>query len=94
MEERIVNLEKEIEIIKIRNQTVEAGKAWEQSAFRLFSIALITYVIASLFLYFIDVPKFYLSALVPVIGYFLSVQSLPFIKDWWIKRHLAKGNAK
>ena len=90
MEDRIQQLEKEIEKIKIRNQNVQAGKAWEQSGVRLFSIALITYVIASIVLYFIHVPNFYLSALVPVIGYLLSVQSLPVLKDWWIKRYLER----
>lgn len=91
MEERIQQLEQEIKTIKERNQKVEAGKAWEQSAFRLISIAFITYVIASFVLYFIQVPNFYLSALVPVIGYILSVQSLPFLKDWWIKKYLKRS---
>jgi Flp pilus assembly protein TadB len=94
MEDRIERIEQELQTIKARNQKVEAGKAWEQSAFRLFSIAFITYVIASVVLYFIHVPNFYLSALVPVIGYLLSVQSLPFIKDWWIKRYSERQTRK
>jgi Flp pilus assembly protein TadB len=94
MEERIQLLEKEIENIKARNQNVQAGKAWEQSRMRLLSIALITYLIASIVLYFIHVPNFYLSAVVPVIGYLLSVQSLPFLKDWWIKRYLEQEGTK
>lgn len=94
MEERIEKLEREIENIRVRNQKVEAGKAWEQSGFRLLSIAIITYAIASVVLYFIRVPNFYLSALVPVIGYLLSVQSLPFIKDWWIKKYLKREAKK
>ena len=94
MEERIERLEKEIENIKTRNQNVQAGKAWEQSGVRLLSIALITYVIASVVLYFIHVPSFYLSALVPVIGYLLSVQSLPFLKDWWIKKYFQREAGK
>jgi polyferredoxin len=90
MEDRIKNLEEEIENIKSRNLNVQAGKAWEQSGTRLFSISIITYIIALLFLYLIDVPNFYFSALVPVIGYLLSVQSLPFLKDWWTKRYLER----
>lgn len=88
MDDRIEQLEVEIEKIKARNQKVQADKAWEKSVFRLFSIALSTYIIASVILYFIHVPNFYLSALIPVIGYLLSVQSLPFIKEWWIKKYL------
>jgi hypothetical protein len=94
MEERIIQLEREIESIKERNQNVQAGKAWEQSGVRLLSIALITYIIASIVLYFIEIPNFYLSALVPVIGYLLSVQSLPFLKDWWIKKYLKREAGK
>jgi hypothetical protein len=94
MEERIERLEKEIENIKIRNQNVQAGKAWEQSGVRLLSIALITYIIACVVLYFIHVPNFYLSAFVPVIGYLLSAQSLPFLKDWWIKKYLKREGKK
>lgn len=94
MEERLAYLEKEVENLKARNQKVEAGKAWEQSTLRLFSIALVTYAIASVVLYFIHVPNFYLSALVPVIGYLLSVQSLPFVKHWWIKRYQKREGGK
>jgi len=85
MEERIQKLEKEIEIIKARNLKVEADKAWETSYFRIFSIFIIIYIIASFVMYAIGSPHYFLNALVPPVGYFLSMQSLPFIKKWWIK---------
>lgn len=87
MEERIQNLEKEIEEIKTRNSRVEADKAWETSYFRVFLISGIIYVIAVKVMYFIGSPNYFSSALVPAIGYFISVQSLPFIKKWWIKNN-------
>ncbi len=90
MEERIKNLEKEIEIIKTRNLKVEADKAWETSYFRVFLITGITYVIAVKVLYFIGSENYYLNALFPPIGYFISTQSLPFIKKWWIKNNVQK----
>ncbi len=86
MEERIKNLEKEIEIIKARNLRVEADKAWETSYFRVLLISGIIYVIAVKVLYFAGAENYFSNALVPAIGYFLSVQSLPFIKKWWIKK--------
>lgn len=86
MEERIQKLEKEIEIIKDRNLRVEADKAWETSYFRVLLISGIIYVIAIKVMYFIGTENYFLNALVPPIGYFLSVQSLPFIKKWWIKK--------
>jgi hypothetical protein len=88
MEERIQKIEKEIEIIKERNLKVEADKAWETSYFRILLISVATYVIAVKLLYFIGVQDYYLSALMPALGYFISTQSLPFIKKWWIKNNL------
>lgn len=82
------NLENQINSINERNKKVEADKAWETSKFRVFSICLITYVIASFVLYFIGNQNFLLNAFIPTIGYFLSIQSLPIIKNWWIKRNI------
>ena len=87
MEERIQNLEKEVEVIKQRNAKVEADKAWETSYFRILLICGIIYVIAVKVLYFIGSNNYFLNALVPPIGYFVSTQSLPFVKKWWIKTH-------
>jgi hypothetical protein len=78
-------LAEEVKAIKERNRRVEADKAWERSAFRIFSITVITYIIASVVMYTIGISNYLLSALIPTIGYFLSTQSLPIIKRWWIK---------
>lgn len=86
MEEKIQKLEKEISAIKERNSRVEADKAWETSSFRIFSITIITYIVAALVLYFIGANNFLFSALVPTVGFFLSIQSLPTVKGWWIKK--------
>ena len=85
MEERIKNLEREIEMIKERNARVEADKAWETSYFRVFLISAIIYVVAVKALYLSGSENYFLNALVPAVGYFISVQSLPFIKKWWLK---------
>ncbi|OGI67764.1 hypothetical protein A2732_01640 [Candidatus Nomurabacteria bacterium RIFCSPHIGHO2_01_FULL_40_10] len=85
MEERIQNLEKEIKLIQERNLRVEADKAWEVSYFRIILITLIIYVIE--LRYYIGSDSFFLNAFVPAIGFFISVQSLPFIKKWWIKNN-------
>ena len=73
--------------IRERNSRVEADKAWETSAFRMFSLALITYIVAAVVMYLIDVQNYLLGALVPAAGFVLSVQSLPILKRWWIKKH-------
>ena len=90
MEKKIQRLEAEITMIKERNLRVEADKAWETSAVRIFSITIVTYVIAVLVMYFIGVRNYILNALVPTVGFFLSVQSFPAIKRWWIKRFLRR----
>ena len=87
MEEKIQNLEKEIEMLKARNIKVETDKDWETSYFRVILIFVVTYFMAVIFLYFIGNNNYYLNAIVPPIGYLISVQSLPFIKKWWIKSY-------
>lgn len=87
MENRINELEKHVAAINERNRRVEAEKAWEISLFRTFLIAIITFFIASFFLYLIGTKNYWLNALVPTVGYVLSTQSLPFVKKWWIKKH-------
>jgi len=46
MENRIQNLEKEVELIKERNLRVEAEKGWEVSWSRRLFISISTYLIA------------------------------------------------
>lgn len=89
----IKEIQKEIQIIKERNIRVEADKAWETSIFRIASIMVITYIIASVVLYFIGANNFLLGALVPTVGYFLSTQSLPFIKKWWTNKFIQRKKA-
>ena len=80
--------EKRIEVIEKRNLKVEADKAWETSLFRILTITIATYIIASIVLWLIGTDKYFLGALIPTIGYFLSVQTLPLIKKSWTKKYL------
>jgi len=84
---KIEDLEKRIGEIEERNRRVERDKDWEVSRFRVFLIVIVIYSIASLFLYLIGARNFFLSALVPAIGYFLSIQSLPAIRRWWLNKY-------
>lgn len=90
--EKIEQLEKEIKALKERNQRVELDKAWETSRFRIALLTAITYIIANILLYLIGVQNFYFAALVPAAGFFLSVQSLPTIKNRWIKNRQRNKN--
>ena len=62
MDEEPQVLAKEIAAIKERNHRVEADKAWERSGFRILSIAVITYIIASAVMYAIGIANYLLSA--------------------------------
>ena len=80
-----MDIEKEIEKIKTRNKKVELDKAWETSITRKISICILTYIVVILFTIFINREgNIFLNSVVPVIGFFLSTQSLNLIKKIWI----------
>ena len=83
-------LKKEVEVIKKRNNRVEINKAWETSLFRKGLILLTTYVVATLAMYAIGTPDFYINSLIPTLGFFLSTLTFPVIKNWWVKKYFTK----
>ena len=84
IEQRLEDLELELELIKKRNARVEMDKAWETSKARIFTICALTYLIAAALLYLMGSDRFWLNAVIPACGFYLSSQSLPAIKRWWI----------
>ena len=86
LEERISKIESSLETIDERNQRVELEKSWEQSNTRVFSIFFLTYLLMCLVFYVLGISEFYLSAIIPSLGYLLSTLSLPIIKRLWIKQ--------
>lgn len=87
-EQRLEILEGRIANIDQRNKKVEAEKAWEGSFTRISIISIITYIFACFILLSLGNKNFYFSALLPTLGFILSTQSLPFIKKWWINKHI------
>ena len=73
-----------LEQISTRNYAKELDKAWETCWTRKIVIAAITYLSAIIFLWMIDAPDPYFSALVPVGGFLLSTSTLSPIKKWWV----------
>jgi len=83
-----MDLEKEIELIKLRNEKVELDKKWETSITRKIVICILTYVIVLLYSYFVNNKgNIFFNSAVPVIGFFLSTQSIELIKNIWSKKH-------
>lgn len=86
-----MNIEQEIASLKERNSRVDIDKAWETSTFRKTLILIATYLLTSLTMYVIGVPNFYLSAMVPTIGFFLSTLTFPVVKGWWIRKFTTRS---
>ena len=82
---KIEDLEKEIKLIKYRNNKVESDKAWETSWTRRLLLALFTYLAISLYMYAISLPNPWLNAIIPSIGFLLSTLTLPAFKTIWQK---------
>ena len=82
-----MDLEKEIEQIKLRNKKVEIDKAWETSKTRKICIMILTYIVVIIYSYIIkNTDNIFLSSLVPVIGFALSALSLKGIRYFWEKK--------
>ena len=80
------DLEKRVVAIETRNARVELEKAWEVSWARRLSIALLTYIVISIFLITIHKPQPFINAFVPPIGYLMSTLVMRQVKDAWETR--------
>ena len=81
-----MEVEQRLEAIEARNKKVEMEKAWETSLTRVFVISFITYILVSITILITHIDRPLINALIPTLGFFLSVQSLPTIKKIWINR--------
>lgn len=81
------DLEKRIEKIEERNKKVELDKKWETSWTRKICIMILTYIVVIIYSYVIKNTNniFFLSSLVPVIGFTLSTLSLKGVRKMWEK---------
>ena len=84
-------IQQEITAIHERNKRVETDKRWETSITRRGFIAIITYVVAGVWLMALHDSFPWLKALVPAGGYIFSTLSVPFVKKWWVKNFSHNG---
>ena len=87
-------LEEEVQALKNRNKKVEADKAWETSFSRKIVVAILTYFVIVLFFYVSELPKPFINATVPTLGFVLSTLSLPVFKKIWVKKYYEKEKSK
>ena len=81
----MLDLAKEIEALKQRNQRVELDKAWEISWTRKIVVAVFTYLVVVLFFFFAELPDPFLNSIVPTLGFLVSTASLSLFKKIWIR---------
>lgn len=79
-------LQQEIADIKVRNQRVEADKAWETSWARKFVIIVLTYIVIVSFFLVAELPKPFINAIVPSLAFVLSTLSVTVFKKTWLRR--------
>lgn len=84
--DELEQLKNEIREIKERNARVEADKAWETSLFRKILVAVLTYGVIVLFFVVAELPKPFVNAIVPTLGFLLSTLSVSFFKKLWLER--------
>lgn len=84
--DEIQEIKSEIEKIKQRNARVESDKAWETSLARKILIAVLTYAVIVIFFIVANLPKPFINAIIPTIGFILSTLSIPLFKKAWIKK--------
>jgi hypothetical protein len=83
---RLALVEAELTQLRQRNIRVEADKAWETSYTRVVFLLCLTYMVTASVFWLITVPHPLRNALIPTVGYWLSTQSLPYVKKWWLRR--------
>ena len=84
--DKIQELEKRVDDIEKRNKREEGDKAWETSPLRKVLILILTYVFAVLYLMIADTTNPFLGAVIPCVGFYLSTQTLRFIKKKWLSK--------
>lgn len=84
--DKISVLEKRLRAIEVRNKKVELDKAWETSLVRRAIVALVTYILLSIYMLWLDVKNPWLNALIPTIGFVLSTLTLAKIKEIWLSK--------
>jgi hypothetical protein len=81
-------VEQRLSQIEARNVRVEAEKAWETSNFRKVLVVITTYFLMCVTMAIIGVNQFYINAIIPTLGYFLSTLSFRFIKKFYVNKKL------
>ena len=81
---RLADLEQRIAVIEEQQHRIEVDKAWKGSFTRKIVIGLLMYLVIGSFLAYRQISDPWISAIVPVIGFLLSILLLPVVKKIWL----------
>jgi hypothetical protein len=81
----MLDLEARVRKIEERNRNVELGKEWETSWARRLVLMGLTYLTLGIYMWAIDLPRPWLNAIVPAIGFMISTLTMPWFKSLWLK---------
>lgn len=84
-ENELTELKRSLIEIQTRNKRVELDKAWETSLLRKASIAMLTYIVMTVFMWSLGNETPYINSIIPTLGFILSTFSLGFLKSFWLK---------
>lgn len=79
-------LEKRVDALEARNKRVEFDHDWNTSFTRKLILFIFTYLAIALYFLAITIPKPFLNAFVPAVGFWFSTLTLPVFRKIWEKR--------
>ncbi|MDY6770661.1 MAG: hypothetical protein SV186_01745 [Candidatus Nanohaloarchaea archaeon] len=86
LEERVEQLEQEVDRIKQRNRKVERDKAWETSWSRRVLITVLTYLVIVVYFVSAGMQDPFTGAVVPAVAFVLATATLPWFKRLWLRQ--------
>lgn len=88
LDDRISLLEEKVNKLALQEKYIEMQKSWSESLTRIAMNTISTYVLVVLLMIFFNIENYFMNALIPALGYALSIQSIPFVKKIWIRKYL------
>ena len=83
LEQRVNQLEKEVEQIKERNRRAEKDKAWEISWWRRGAITVLTYIVVVVYFWASGLGNPWINSVVPAVAFVLASMTLPQLQKVW-----------
>jgi hypothetical protein len=84
--DKIKQIQKELDEIKVRNKRVESDKEWETSLPRKIIIMVLTYLCVVVLFFYAKLPNPLINAIVPSLAFMISTLTLGFFKNIYFRK--------